>query len=81
MTRWMLTSRRISEVVTAIDQWAAWNTLRTRPVEDFGLIVSAEPNENGDPIPVHTATLMRQWGRESDAELFDDAARLQGLIP
>lgn len=78
--RWMLRSRQIAEVVVAEDQWGAWNTLRNRPVEDFGLLVTAEPDENDDPIPVHTATLMRKWGRTAEADAFDDRARELGLL-
>jgi hypothetical protein len=79
MRRWMLTSRRISEVVTAADQFAAWNTLRNRPIEDFGLVVSAEPDENGDPIPVRTSQLMFSWGRPEDARAFIALAIEKGL--
>ena len=67
--RWHITSKGINEYVVAPDQWAAWNTLRNRPVEDFGLIVSAEPDDNDEAIPVHTATLMFAWNRDDDAAL------------
>lgn len=66
--RWHLRSRAINEVVRAADQWEAWDTLRDRPVEDFGLIVVAERNEDADPIPVKTEMLMRRWGRDDDAD-------------
>ena len=79
MARWHLTSRRINEVVEAEDQWAAWNTLRNRPADDFGMLVQAEANENGDPIPVKTTTLMTRWGRDEDAAAFGALARSQGL--
>ena len=80
--RWQLRSRAINEVVVADDQWGAWDALRDRSIYDFGLVVSAEPNESGDneAIPVHTATLMRRWGRDEDAEQFDALAREQGLL-
>lgn len=80
MIRWHLRSRGIDEVVEAADQWEAWDTLRDRSALDFGLIVQAEPDENADPIPVHTAALMRRWGREDDAAAFDQVAREAGLI-
>lgn len=80
MPRWHLRSREINEVVQAADQWEAWDSLRDRSAVDFGLVVSAEPDENGDPFPVKTATLMHRWGREEDAEQFDAVARQAGLI-
>jgi hypothetical protein len=81
-TRWQLRSREINEFVVAADQWEAWDTLRDRSIYDFGLVVSAEPHESGDHevIPVHTATLMRRWGRDDDAEQFDELARKAGLL-
>ena len=82
MQEWRIHSRAIDEVVVAVDQWAAWNTLRNHPAEDFGLIVVAAPDGNEDrAIPVHTATLMRKWDRLADALAFDELARRQGLIP
>lgn len=45
LIRWHLKSFAINEVVEADDQWEAWDTLSERPLEDFGLIVMAEPNE------------------------------------
>ncbi len=80
--RWQLRSRAVNEIVVAPDQWEAWDTLRDRSIYDFGLVVTAEANESGDAesIPVHTATLMRRWGREADAEQFDELARKAGLL-
>jgi hypothetical protein len=80
MPRWVVRSREIHEIVDAEDQWEAWDTLRVRSAFDFGLIATAERDEDADPIPVHTATLMRRWGREEDAEAFDQVARDHGLI-
>lgn len=77
---WHVTSKEINEYVRAPDQFEAWNTLRGRPVEDFGLIVTAEPDENEDEsICVHTAALMLWWDRPADAELAFAAAERAGL--
>ena len=67
---WQLRSRAINEVVQAADQFAAWDTLSDRAAEDFGLIVEAEPDENGDPFLVRTSALMFWWGRDGEAEAF-----------
>jgi hypothetical protein len=75
-----LRSAFIDRVVRAADQWEAWDTLRDRPASHFGLIVTAEPDESADPIPVQTATLMRRWGRNAAADLFDTLAREKGLL-
>lgn len=78
---WHLRSAAIDELVRADDQWEAWDTLRERPIEDFSLVVVAEPNEDADAsIPVQTAMLMRRWERDQDADLCDEAARRAGLI-
>lgn len=79
MARWVLRSRNIFEVVEAHDQFAAWNTLRIRPADDFGILVTAEPDEDGDPIPVRTSQLMMSWGREDDGLAFVAAAIAAGL--
>jgi len=78
--RWHLRSRAISEVVVAEDQFAAWDTLRDLPVEDFGLVITAEADEDGEPIPVQTETLMTRWGREEDAAAFHALAVHHGLL-
>ena len=81
MTTWRVRSRAINETVRAQDQWGAWNTLRNRPLADFGLLTVAIPNDNeAEAIPVHTATLMRRWDRLSDARLCDAVARDKGLL-
>ena len=76
---WHLRSAGINEIVRAVDQFTAWNTLRQRPTEDFGLIVTAEPDENDDRIPVHTSALMTWWGRDEEAQLARDFAISKGL--
>jgi hypothetical protein len=79
MRTWRLRSLGIDEVVQAEDQFEAWDMLSDRPVEDFGLVVVAEPDEDADPIPVQTETLMRRWERNADAELFHALAVAHGL--
>ena len=80
MKEWHLRSRRIDEIVAAEDQFAAWNTLRHRPVEDFGLIVTANSTGNDDDtIGQHTSRLMLGWGRTEDAFAFAELARSMGL--
>lgn len=77
---WLLRGKGFREVVRAADQWEAWDTLRERPAEDFGLVTTAEPDESDDPIYVQTATLMRRWGRTSEADQCDALARELGLV-
>ncbi len=79
MKTWRIQSRAIDEVVQAEDQFEAWNTLRDRSTPDFGLIVSAEPDENADPFYVYTSALMTLWGREEDAVVFREIALAAGL--
>jgi hypothetical protein len=76
---WRVRSRAIDEIVVVADQFAAWDTLKGRPVEDFGLIVTAEPNESADPIPIHTAALMFSWCRDADALRLIEVAVANGL--
>jgi hypothetical protein len=76
---WHVTTKCINEYVRASNQFEAWDTLRDRPVSDFGLIVLAEPDESADPIMVHTAALMFSWGRSADAELALATAEQAGL--
>lgn len=77
---YLIRSGSIREVVRAHDQWAAWDTLKGRALEEFGLIAIAERDENGDPIPVQTATLMLRWGRIDDVIACNTAAARAGLI-
>lgn len=70
--RWHLRSAGINEFVDAFDQWEAWDSLRDRPIEDFGFVVGAEANESGDDesFPVRASILLFRWGRDADAEAF-----------
>lgn len=77
--QWLVRTKAVSVVVKAQDQWEAWDVLKERPLEDFGLICSAEANEDGDPIPVQTATLMLRWGRITDVIACNTAAARAGL--
>lgn len=79
MPTWVLRSGRIHEVVSAPDQFSAFDVLRDRPVQDFGLIVTAEPDEDADPVGVRTSALLLHWGREADAAMVIQAAIGQGL--
>jgi hypothetical protein len=79
--RWAISSRRLFAVVEAHDQWEAWDTFRHEDRYQFGLIATAEPDEDGDPIPVKTSALMERWGRIHDAEEFHALAREKGLEP
>lgn len=76
---WHLKSGLIDELVRAADQHEAYDTLRHRPLKEFGLIVTAEPDESGDPIAIRTSALMFSWGRDQDAEDCIRAARFAGL--
>lgn len=76
---WHVVTSGINEVLRAEDQFAAWDTFRDRPVEDFGLIVTAEADESADPLAIQTSVLMTRWGRADDAVLFVEAAIAAGL--
>lgn len=81
-TAWVIGIKAGKEQVEAADQWEAWDTLRDRPMTDFGLIATALPEgaDEGERIGVHTSALMRRWGRIGEADQFDALAREQGLI-
>ena len=68
----------IREVVYAKDQFEAFDMLRDRPTEDFGLIVEAEPNEDANGFPIRTSALMFRWGRDADAILAIQRAIEEG---
>lgn len=78
---WMVSTRKIRRAIRAVDQWEAWDTLRAEDRDQFGLVVSAEPDENGDPFLVQASTLMERWGREHDAAEFHVLSRAEGLEP
>lgn len=78
---WIIRSGSLRGVIQAPDQWAAWDTWQGQDRYQFGLIATAEANENGDPIPVKTSALMERWGRVHDAAEFHALARSKGLEP
>lgn len=75
--KWVVSSGDIREVAYAADQFEAWDTLRDRPAEEFGLVAEAEPDENGEPYPIRTSILMFRWHRDADAKRF--IARMKDL--
>lgn len=78
--RWRVGSGDISEWVFAPDQFAAFDTLRDRPAEDFGCIVTAEPDENPDDmVPVRTSILMFRWFRDDAARRFIERMMEEGM--
>lgn len=80
--KWMLESREIDEVVEARDQWEAYDTLKDRPLGDFGLIVTAQPaNEtNEHAVGVRTAFLFgTRWGDPIAAKAFVERGIELGL--
>jgi len=81
VTRWTIETLKQIRNVEASDQWDAYDTLRDLPVEDFGLIVVAIPEDGGEDaaISVRTSMLMFRWGRRMDAHLFLARAMADGL--
>lgn len=77
--RWLLTTGDIKEFVYAETPFAAWDTLRDRSKFDFGLVTSAEPDEDGNPYHVRTSLLMFRWGRDDDAEQFIALGLTKGM--
>lgn len=70
---WHLRSGSIDEIVRAPDQWEAWLTLADRPVSEFGVLATAEPDEDGDPLLIRVTALLRVWGRDDDADTLTAA--------
>lgn len=80
MTIWRLKSLKINETIRAHDQWIAWDSLRSKPITDFGLIVTAEDTKDAsNEYGVKTSQLMGRWGRDDDAYTFICAAIDAGL--
>jgi hypothetical protein len=77
--KWHIRSGDIREIVYAADQFAAWDTLRDRPAEEFGLIAEAEPDEDTDPYLVRTSLLMIRWNRDDDARRFVARGMEEGM--
>ena len=79
--KWFLSSKDIDEVVEAIDQWEAFDSLQDRDPDDFGLIVQAQPvRETVDTsVGVRSSMLFARWGRAGIARRFIDAAVELGL--
>lgn len=79
--RWIVSSSDMREVVFAADQFAAWDTLRDRPAEEFSLIAKAECNESADPFLIRTSLLMLRWGRREDSRRFVERGVELELMP
>jgi hypothetical protein len=79
--KWFLSSKAIDEIVEAMDQWEAFDTLQDRDPSDFGLIVEAQPvRETADAaIAVRSSMLFARWGRADIAKRFIAAAVELGL--
>lgn len=80
--KWFLRSRDIDEIVSAPDQFAAYETLRDRPGADFGLIVTAhraDLTEDEGSYACRTSLLMGQWGRIAEAKAFVKAGIAYGM--
>lgn len=80
--KWFVSSKNIDEVVEAADRWEAFDTLRDRPAEDFGLIVEVQPvrETQEEAVAIRTSALFgKRWGRPEIAERFIAAAVAQGL--
>jgi hypothetical protein len=74
-----ISTRDVDEYVRARDQFEAWDTLKDRPVEDFGIVTTAELNESSDPIPIRTAALLFSWCRDEDALRLIEVAMANDL--
>ena len=73
MTLWLLTSAGGTAPVDADDQWAAFDTLKDEPLENFGLLVSASTDLSpGNTYGVRTSLLLARWGRIEDARTVID---------
>ena len=79
MSVWIVTTKSVERRVEAIDQHAAWNTLRQLPFDQFGLVVSANREGGADRDVVHTAALFLAWSRDQDAAYAFEALGHLGL--
>jgi len=81
MTLWNIQLGAGERTIEAVDQHAAWNTLRNEPLESFGLIVTAkrEGQSEDERIGVHTAALLLTWGRDEEARWLLDALAAAGV--
>lgn len=79
--KWYVTSKNIDEIVEAADQWEAFDSLRSWPVDDFGLIVEAQPVRETveESIGIRTSKLFARWHRVDEAKLFIATAIELGL--
>lgn len=70
--KWFLTSKDIDEMVEAVDQWQAFDSLQNRSADDFGLIVEAQPvkETRAESIAIRTSMLFGRWGRIEEAKQF-----------
>lgn len=78
--RWRIQSGEIDLVVSARDQYEAFDAARDRPIEDFGFIASAEPDEDGDPYMIMSEFLFERWGRTADAREAHAAYVREGFL-
>lgn len=79
---WVVQSGSMVEVVKAEDQWEAFDTLKERELEQFGMLVVATPEFGGDAeaIAVRTSMLFgKRWGRPDIAHRIIADAIEMGL--
>ena len=79
--KWFLNSKNIDEIVEASDSWEAFDTLRDRPLADFGSVVEVQPtNETRETaIAIRTSALFGRWGNRVAALYFIGVAKELGL--
>jgi hypothetical protein len=67
--KWTITSGSIRWEGISLTQFSAFDRIRSRPVEEFGMISLAE-NDRGESFPIRTSILMFRWYRDADAARF-----------
>jgi hypothetical protein len=79
--RWFVSTKDIDEIVEASDQWEAFNSLKGRSPDEFGLVVEVQPvRETSEAaIAVRTSKLFGLWGDPVIAKQFIEAAIALGL--